>query len=118
MNVTKAIKNWFQSRNDNNESVGSCWNCRARGWDNTKNCACRFPDFAKDVRWSNFDRGRKYFDDIYSRKQNGYKNFDTMSGLEFEHYCAGVLENNGFTNVEVTQGSGDHGIDILAEKTI
>ena len=56
-------------------------------------------------------------DDIYSpESKNVYKNFDTMSGLEFEHYCAGVLENNGFTNVEVTQGSGDHGIDILAEK--
>ena len=39
-----------------------------------------------------------------------------MSGLEFEHYCAGVLENNGFTNVEVTQESGNHCIDILAEK--
>ena len=48
--------------------------------------------------------------------KNDYKNFDTMSGLEFEHYCAEILESNGFTNVEVTQGSGDHGIDILAEK--
>ena len=42
--------------------------------------------------------------------------FDNMSGHDFEHFCADVLEKNGFKNVEVTQGSGDHGIDILAEK--
>ena len=39
-----------------------------------------------------------------------------MNGLEFEHFCADILTANGFSNVEVTQGSGDHGIDILAEK--
>lgn len=55
--------------------------------------------------------------DIYTpESKNDYKNFDAMSGLEFEHYCAEILEKNGFANVEVTQGSGDHGIDILAEK--
>lgn len=44
------------------------------------------------------------------------KDFDDMNGLEFEHYCADLLQKNGFSNVEVTQGSGDHGIDILADK--
>lgn len=44
------------------------------------------------------------------------KTFDTMSGLEFERFCADLLEKNGYYNVDVTQGSGDHGIDILAEK--
>lgn len=44
------------------------------------------------------------------------KSFDIMNGLEFEHFCADILTANGFSNVEVTQGSGDHGIDILAEK--
>lgn len=39
-----------------------------------------------------------------------------MEGHDFEYYCADVLRENGFTNVEVTKGSGDHGIDILAEK--
>lgn len=42
--------------------------------------------------------------------------FDTMEGYEFEYFCADLLKKNGFVNVEVTQGSGDHGIDILAEK--
>ena len=48
---------------------------------------------------------------------NMYNNqFDYMTGLDFENFCADVLEKNGFSKVEVTQGSGDHGIDILAEK--
>lgn len=37
-----------------------------------------------------------------------------MTGLEFEHYCAKLLSENGFTSVKVTQGSGDYGADILA----
>lgn len=42
--------------------------------------------------------------------------FDYMEGHDFEYFCADILKKNGFENVEVTQGSGDHGIDILAEK--
>lgn len=41
---------------------------------------------------------------------------DNMEGLEFEYYCADLLAENGFIEVEVTKGSGDYGIDILAEK--
>ena len=41
---------------------------------------------------------------------------DTMEGQEFEYYCANLLAANGFIEVEVTKGSGDYGIDILAEK--
>ena len=44
------------------------------------------------------------------------KDFDNMTGHDFEHFCADLLTKNGFNNVEVTPGSGDHGIDILAEK--
>lgn len=43
-------------------------------------------------------------------------NYDNMDGIEFENFCSDLLERNGFCNVEVTQGSGDHGIDVLAEK--
>ncbi len=42
--------------------------------------------------------------------------FDSMEGHDFEYFCAELLRKNGFINVEVTQGSGDHGIDVLAEK--
>lgn len=43
-------------------------------------------------------------------------NYDYMNGHQFEYFCADVLKRNNFTDVEVTQGSGDHGIDILAKK--
>lgn len=41
---------------------------------------------------------------------------DGMEGHEFEYFCADLLKNHGFEEVEVTKGSGDYGIDILAEK--
>lgn len=42
--------------------------------------------------------------------------YDYMEGHDFEYFCAELLKKNGFSNVEVTQGSGDQGIDILANK--
>lgn len=42
--------------------------------------------------------------------------FDTLEGHEFEYYCADLLQKKGFIEVEVTKGSGDYGVDILAEK--
>lgn len=48
---------------------------------------------------------------------NYYKSdYDTMSGVEFEKYCAHILYLNGFSQIKITPASGDHGIDILAEK--
>lgn len=41
---------------------------------------------------------------------------DMMEGHEFEYFCADLLRRKGFIEVEVTKGSGDYGIDILAEK--
>lgn len=41
---------------------------------------------------------------------------DEMEGHEFEYACAGLLRANGFKNVEVTKGSGDLGVDIIAVK--
>lgn len=39
-----------------------------------------------------------------------------LTGPEFEAYFALVLADNGFKNVQVTKGSGDQGVDILAER--
>lgn len=39
-----------------------------------------------------------------------------MSGWDFERYCADCLLKKGFTKAEVTSGSGDHGVDIIAEQ--
>ena len=41
---------------------------------------------------------------------------DLMEGRDFERFCADLLKRRGFLEVEVTKGSGDYGIDILAEK--
>ena len=42
--------------------------------------------------------------------------FDSMEGHDFERFCADLLKARGFLEVEVTKGSGDFGVDILAEK--
>ena len=44
------------------------------------------------------------------------ESIDLMEGHDFEYYCAELLRRRGFQEVEVTKGSGDYGIDILAEK--
>jgi len=41
---------------------------------------------------------------------------DSMSGSEFESFCAVLLKKNGYINVEATRIQGDYGADILAEK--
>ena len=41
---------------------------------------------------------------------------DSMTGSEFEEYCAALLINNGFKNVYVSGKSGDQGVDITATK--
>ncbi len=41
---------------------------------------------------------------------------DHMDGHQFEYYCADLLKRNGYSNVVVTPGSGDQGVDILAER--
>ena len=50
------------------------------------------------------------------RKRYADDELDEMEGLDFEYYCAELLRNRGFIEVEVTKSSGDYGIDILAEK--
>ena len=44
------------------------------------------------------------------------QSMDLMEGHEFEYYCADLLKTHGFLEVVVTKGSGDYGVDILAEK--
>jgi hypothetical protein len=39
---------------------------------------------------------------------------DAMKGHEFEHYVARLLRNEGYRDVQVTQASGDFGVDITA----
>lgn len=48
--------------------------------------------------------------------ENPFIAIDAMDGHQFEAWCAKLLEMIGFQKVEVTQGSGDQGVDILAQK--
>ena len=40
-------------------------------------------------------------------------NIDSLNPIEFEHYCAEMLRNDGW-DARVTQASGDQGIDVIA----
>ncbi|NBH24876.1 restriction endonuclease [Lachnospiraceae bacterium] len=54
---------------------------------------------------------------LFFRRRNWAEDmFEDMEGHEFEYFCADLLKRNGFTEVEVTKGSGDYGADILAQK--
>lgn len=41
---------------------------------------------------------------------------DLLEGHDFEYWCANALRDMEFTDVEVTPGSGDQGVDVLASK--
>lgn len=45
-----------------------------------------------------------------------HEDFDHMEGYDFEFFCAGLLEKNGFYNILVTSESSDQGLDIVAYK--
>lgn len=53
---------------------------------------------------------------LLRRRRRVPSDIDLMEGHDFERYCAELLRRRGFQEVEVTRGSGDYGIDILAEK--
>lgn len=48
---------------------------------------------------------------------NPWLKIDSMKGQEFEMLCADILRKSGFQNIEMTPGSGDQGVDILAQKS-
>ena len=48
--------------------------------------------------------------------QESILNMDYMGGSRFEYFCADILKKKGYENVEVTKGSGDQGVDIIAER--
>ncbi len=50
------------------------------------------------------------------RAGSSFREYDGLEGHDFEYYCAELLKRHGFQEVEVTKGSGDYGVDILAEK--
>lgn len=61
------------------------------------------------------DREHKLTSAFQKRAAARY-HYDSMDGHTFEQFCAKILTKNGFSDVTVTKGSGDQGIDILASK--
>ena len=68
-------------------------------------------------------KGRRYQNTSYHHPEtipepepvyNFNQPYDDMDGHTFEHYCADLLTENGYENVEVTKGSGDQGLDVIA----
>lgn len=47
--------------------------------------------------------------------KNAEIDIDYMEGHEFEYWCAELLRQNGYSNITVTRGSGDQGVDVLAK---
>lgn len=45
-----------------------------------------------------------------------WKDFDSMTGWEFESWSAEWLGKHGFYNIKVTSGSGDYGADVICSK--
>lgn len=62
---------------------------------------------------SPFKKGRSKSEEP---SQQRLGSIDGMEGHQFERFCAELLRKSGFSNVSVTPGSGDQGVDILAEK--
>mgnify|MGYP003103728532 FL=1 len=52
---------------------------------------------------------------IIFHKKTGF-NAPCNSGEEYEIACCQILKQYGFTHIETTKRSGDHGIDILAKR--
>ena len=50
------------------------------------------------------------------RRERRISRMDELEGHDFEFFCADLLRAQGFIDVEVTRGSGDFGVDILAER--
>lgn len=48
-------------------------------------------------------------------QDNDYQDADSMTGEEYEQYCIEILENLGW-KARKTPGSGDQGVDIIAEQ--
>ena len=63
-----------------------------------------------------YAHGRGRIDDVEKVVTLDNMSIDGMEGHEFEHFCADLLLKTGFDKADVTPGSGDQGVDIVAVK--
>ena len=62
------------------------------------------------------DRERDVYDEILANANKYKEHGKSLEGFQFESDMANILLSNGFTDVQVTQKSGDFGADITATK--
>lgn len=55
-------------------------------------------------------------DELVDQHAMSMQKVDAMDGHAFEYFVAELLKKLGYSNVSVTRGSGDQGVDVLAEK--
>lgn len=72
------------------------------------------PPAVQDKRTSSSDLRSQFAQ--YGGTEAELLTIDLMEGHDFEYWCAQLLTDLGYTNVTVTQASGDHGVDVLAVK--
>ena len=70
-------------------------------------------NYEDDLDENNWDDD---IEDDFSMPITNILSVDDMDGTDFEFFCADLLRANGFSNIRITPGSGDQGIDLLAEK--
>lgn len=61
-------------------------------------------------------KAETYYNSLDSSTKEDLEKIDNMDGHDFEHFVAHILKQNGYSNVKVTSGSNDFGVDILANK--
>lgn len=79
---------------------------------------CFLREVIETAKIENEQYQRENLGEFKEQKSDSRANFDfdSMDGWEFERFCADVLKKNRYDNVEVTKGSGDQGVDVLAER--
>lgn len=104
--------------------VSICIHLPDASWSEQRQTSDTLPPFSKSPLASPIDIEQIIREENEWRRQQcglstieyELEQIDSMDGHAFEHRCADLLRKSGFTDVSVTPGSRDQGIDILAVK--
>lgn len=70
--------------------------------------------FGVDLPETNFEKQRYEFQGV----RDELSKIDYLDGFEFEHYIANLLKELDYCDVQVSQATGDYGVDITATKNM
>jgi restriction endonuclease Mrr len=66
---------------------------------------------AEELKKMKIDRMKAKWDEYY--KRNHFSYVDKLSGIEFEKFLMKIIQEKGYSNIHLTDQTGDQGIDIL-----